>query len=432
MKRIFLILVKTAYSAALLGLFFVPLLVLATYQRMRKLEQAPGRVFIGINEIASNIHSIQNSLDSFGERTTALIYTNKFSLEGQFGQLSRNSLRMYINRNFSSSTYARFFYVFIRPLILALYFVKFMSRHDTWFFIWNHTFLPLNLDLLLLRLAKKKIIIMHCGDDVRYRPLQRAIDQSYGISSWPSDKASIGTFLSRFYFTRLSEAVGDVISFRDQATFQGKALIQFKAPMPRLNNIDSDRNKIVRILHAPSSRYVKGTAFVLEAIDMLKGRGIQFEFVLLENHPNEVVLKELMRSDILIDQPGVWAARLAMEGCSAGCCVIGGNRAEYCQQYDSPLLQFERDAKNLAAVLSDLIENPELLLDMKRKCFSFWESHYSPEAYYRYYEAIIAGDAPTFSPFPNQREILLSAASNWFEKMILWLFYHPKYSAYRD
>ena len=430
MKSVIYQFIRVFYQVLILGVSIVPLLLLAFWYRFQSAEASDQAVFIGVNEIASNIHSIQETLDLYGEKTTALIYTNKFSGEAPFYGVSGKARRIYINKYYSSSWLHRFFYIFVRPVMLLYYFAQFLKGHRIWFFVWNHTFLPWNLDLVLLRLAGKRVILMHCGDDVRYRPMQRAIDRSFGIDSWSSHKPSFKVFLRHFYFSALSEVVGDVISLRDQATFQRGSLIQFKFPMADIKKSGDGffKKEAVRILHAPSDREIKGTRFVLEAIEILRQLGIPFEFKLIEKESNERVLKEINRADILIDQPGTWVARLAMEGCSAGCCVIGGNQAEYMQNYDSPVIQFEKDAKKLANVLSELICDRDLLRNKKRECRIFWEKYYTQEAFYRHYESILRGTAPTFLPLRQQKQILISSSSNWLERMIVRFCYYPKQS----
>jgi hypothetical protein len=426
--RYLFITVRPTYSFLIIILFAPLLLVMVVYLRLAKPESIYNRVFIGIHEISSNIHSIQETLDSFGESTTSLIETNRFSGESQCGKRGENSTRIYLRSNFKSLFCRRLYNLFVKPLILALYFIKLIAGHGTWFFIWNHTFLPFNVDLLILKLTRKKIIIMHCGDDVRYRPLQRAIDKSRGFDSWSDDTSSLGVFLYQYYFVWLSELMGEVISIRDQATFQRKPLVFFRFPMQGTIFLNKKvNNDIKRIVHAPSCRYVKGTEVVMEAIEIMKRKNLKFEFTLLEGQTNENVLLELQRTDILIDQPGNWVGRLAVEACAAGCCVVGGNRSEYNNQYDSPVIQFERNASDLAKVLTKLINDEELLSDKKFQSYEFWKKHYSPEAYYRLYQSILTGDAPTFAPLSDQREILLKASSKWYEKVILYLFYYPKF-----
>jgi hypothetical protein len=56
------------------------------------------------------------------------------------------------------------------------------------------------------------------------------------------------------------------------------------------------------VLHAPTSRGVKGTAHVLAAVDALQREGVRFEFRLIEKMPHEALCRVLEASDIVVDE----------------------------------------------------------------------------------------------------------------------------------
>jgi glycosyltransferase involved in cell wall biosynthesis len=60
-------------------------------------------------------------------------------------------------------------------------------------------------------------------------------------------------------------------------------------------------NDLIRIVHLPTDRKIKGTDNVLKAIDILKGEGLKFEFQLLEGIPHSDAMAELYKADIVID-----------------------------------------------------------------------------------------------------------------------------------
>ena len=156
--------------------------------------------------------------------------------------------------------------------------------------------------------------------------------------------------------------------------------------------------------------------------------GFDFEFKILENVDNIEVLKELSTADIVIDQPGVWAGRLAIEACSAGCVVIGGNRADYVGRFDSPIIQFEKSVSNLTQTIKNLLDDRNFLREKKIQCHNFWMKYYSNESFLKSFELILQGNADKFYPLKNQKNILLKGSHNLLEKIILKLFYNPKYN----
>jgi glycosyltransferase involved in cell wall biosynthesis len=76
-------------------------------------------------------------------------------------------------------------------------------------------------------------------------------------------------------------------------------------------------------LHAPNHRGVKGTEYILAAIDQLKAEGLPVELVLAERISNDQVRRLMQEVDILADQlilPGYGLN--AIEGMASGLPVI--------------------------------------------------------------------------------------------------------------
>jgi len=153
---------------------------------------------------------------------------------------------------------------------------------------------------------------MHCGDDVRYRPLQKAINSSLGQNLW-NEKPSLTNFINKFSFQFISQISGKLISMRDQSTFQFKPLCFFQFPQEKILDNPKKAKKVPLLLHCPSNRLIKGTDIVIEAIKLLKQEGFLFEFEIIENSSNSYALERLKEAEVLIDQLGIWVARLAVD-----------------------------------------------------------------------------------------------------------------------
>jgi hypothetical protein len=77
------------------------------------------------------------------------------------------------------------------------------------------------------------------------------------------------------------------------------------------------------VIHAPTHRGVKGTRFVLEAVEKLRAEGVRFRFQLIEGLPRAEARKLFERADILIDQLLLgWYGGLAVELMALGRPVI--------------------------------------------------------------------------------------------------------------
>jgi glycosyltransferase involved in cell wall biosynthesis len=88
-------------------------------------------------------------------------------------------------------------------------------------------------------------------------------------------------------------------------------------------------NGIVKVYHTPNHKGIKGTEFLIEAIESLKSEGLLVELVLLENVNNDKVRKLLFEdADILVEQLILGYALSAIEGMACGLPVISNLEEE--------------------------------------------------------------------------------------------------------
>lgn len=83
------------------------------------------------------------------------------------------------------------------------------------------------------------------------------------------------------------------------------------------------QNAPVRVLHAPNHRGLKGTEFLIHAIDELRAEGLKIELVILEKVANDRVREAMQEVDIAADQfiiPGY--GMFAVEAMASGLPVI--------------------------------------------------------------------------------------------------------------
>lgn len=111
------------------------------------------------------------------------------------------------------------------------------------------------------------------------------------------------------------------------------------------------------VIHAPSKSHRKGTKYVLEAVERLRGEGYEFRFELCQKMSNIEVRKKLTRSQIAIDQlifPGY--GLFAIEAMGSGNAVIGSAVPGYNGFADDmPVLTTTPDTiyENLKRLLKD-------------------------------------------------------------------------------
>jgi hypothetical protein len=225
-----------------------------------------------------------------------------------------------------------------------------------------------------------------------------------------------------------AELFGIVVTIRNQATFQtGQCHHFFFAQYP-LSSGPRIPQAIPLIVHSPSNRLIKRTDVVLEAIEILKKEGHEFRFSLLEGLPNSEVVGILKSADIVVDQPATWPARLAIEGCASGCCVISGNHHEFVARPANPTLQFEADPAALASTIRHMLLDREELTERMRMCWEFWRDNYSPEVFHLGLCELLEGRGTTFGPLPDQKSLVLSRCNSGLERFLVRALYHPRAS----
>ena len=115
------------------------------------------------------------------------------------------------------------------------------------------------------------------------------------------------------------------------------------------------------IVHAPNHRHVKGTEYLLDAVDRLRVRGFPFELRLIEGVPRDEALRLYVDADIVADQfIGGAFGIFALEGMALGKPVLTYLDEEHLRRpiYNHPLVN--STPENLAEVLAALHAVPEL------------------------------------------------------------------------
>jgi hypothetical protein len=398
------------------------------------------KILISGFEIANNIATTKQALVLRGHDVHAFVFGDVSFYSEQEIYDFRSKL---ISIDFSS--YPSPIRIFLKILLFILnqfvrplgFFWALLGKYDAYIYIWRHSFLPLGLDLFFLsRILKKRVVVIHCGDDTRYRPIQSKMDRDIFGMAYTDDVDSEAerkylsegsSFLSAFLTQKIAEWSGvRILSLRSHATFQKRPAHFFRFSQRSLMNAPKPVKPHPLIVHAPSSRVNKGTKYVLEAIEILKEKAIEFDFELIEGKPNDYVLEKLRSADILIDQTGPWFGRLAMEAFALGCVVFSGNRQDYYRIKDpSPAIQFNPDSAMLARDLENILFNINVRNDLMRAGFFYWKEFYSPEKFGEYIEKIICDDAEFsyFYPPQNYKALLLKFSQGRFQRLMIQLFY---------
>jgi hypothetical protein len=185
----------------------------------------------------------------------------------------------------------------------------------------------------------KKIVILYLGSDLRARGVLPHIEKLADV-----------IFTTEFDHTFIHPKV---------------QYIPFPFEVDKFKKKEILKSSKLTICHAPTKRYLKGTEYILKAVDELKNK-FDFDFLLIEKKPHEEVLEiKKQRCDVLIDQltdfGGFGYGMNSME-----CLSMGIPSITYINpQYDKflkkhPFINANKD--NIKEVLTKVLTNPEFLL----------------------------------------------------------------------
>jgi hypothetical protein len=142
-------------------------------------------------------------------------------------------------------------------------------------------------------------------------------------------------------------------------------------------------NDTVKIIHSPNHRGVKGTEFIIQAVENLKNEGLKVELILLEKLPNEKVNELMADADILAEQLIIAHGLSAVEGMAKGLAVISNFEDEsrnkvfrtYSYLNECPIVS--AGPENITDVLRSLVVNPALRRELGVAGRAYVEKYHS-------------------------------------------------------
>ncbi|MDA8887811.1 glycosyltransferase [Hellea sp.] len=239
------------------------------------------------------------------------------------------------------------------------------------------TTFPTGSDLLLLKAAGKKVIIHFRGSEAR---LQSEFEKNNPFNYIHDDiERTIEKFpehAKRKYIS-LATDICDAIFVNDpeiQSYVPGSHIIERAIDLTLWNNVGVEETNEPLIVHAPSRRGVKGTEYVIKAVESLKKKGFKFKFQLVESMPHAEARAVYERADIIVDQLRIgWYGVLAVEAMALGKPVVAYIREdlEYTLGSKPPVINANPYTIELA--LKDLITDYNYRKEMSMRARSYCE-----------------------------------------------------------
>ncbi|MDW8332522.1 MAG: hypothetical protein RMK43_12805, partial [Cyclobacteriaceae bacterium] len=297
-------------------------------------------------EIGGQMQLLAETFRKRGVQATAVSYNDDFRGYQNDVMLSGRGWKMDINRFFFFLWALNHYHVF----------------HFFWgYSLWNWWKFHL-LDLPVLKLFRKKIIVHFRGLDVidiRYFDYLRDKNRGLKVSAPPLNRPDQRKKLKKWlrYADEVLVSEPDLFAVVPDAILSPQVIdIRY---WTSTQNPLSEKDGVIRIVHAPSSRRKKGTDFIEEAIKNLQDKGYPVQLILAENQPHHKIRELYEISDIGIDQVLYgWHGKVSVELMALEKPVICNINSEW-KKYRPELPVIHADPSNLVSVLELLITDPD-------------------------------------------------------------------------
>lgn len=236
-----------------------------------------------------------------------------------------------------------------------------LRQYDVFHLYFGNTLFPYPYpDLVVLRSLGKRIIFHFCGCDVRNRA---ATLREYNLSGCSE---CVSLVCMGKHHPDPSRADVALVSTPDLLEFvpgsmlmPGPVDLQKWTPRPpRTMPISSDDP--VRILHAPSDREIKGTRYLLDAVERLKAAGYPVELLLLEGVPHAEVVEFCNLADLAVDQLMIGAyGTVSIEMMAKGVPVVCRIRDDLRRYYADALPVVSAEPDSIYSTLEGLLQRPD-------------------------------------------------------------------------
>ena len=366
------------------------------------------RVFIGKHEVAGYFKSLKIGFDKINVRAD-FVQLNEHKFYGSnnikyqyFTRLWRLSW-FYRNKTDKKDLIKKSFFIILNELLNFLFVIRSVFVYKVFIFSYGETISNRIYEFWLYKLLGKKTIFVFLGSDSR---------PPYMAAKYINDELEVNyevlskTTLSQKNKIKRIEKFSDFcINWGPYGQFHEKNFINVVNLGLPLNikpvQINDSKHKIVKILHTPSDSAIKGTKYILNALDILKKEGILFDLNLLSNVTNDEVLDAITNCDFIIDcrfsdtPIGMFGAEAALLGKPT---IVGGylhnNIEKYFSDIESIPPALYVHPNKIKQGIKKMIIDHEFRNSVAAKAFDFAKNNYTSRHVALNYMQIINGNFP--------------------------------------
>jgi glycosyltransferase involved in cell wall biosynthesis len=271
----------------------------------------------------------------------------------------------------------------VNNIRVAMFFLKAITKYDIFHFHFGYTLLPKFYDVFLLKLLRKKVFFHYHGCDIKDRayllkkdvysachtcnPIRcnKNIPESKAIAKKYADGVFLGT--------------PDLIEFYPQGVWLPPP-IHIDEIEKAAEGIAVSESDTIKLLHAPSDPLLKGTEYVLRAVEELKEEGLPIELILVQNRPWQEAIKLFKTADIAIDQFRMGAyGHFAAECMALKKPVICYIREDVKKYYPDDLPIIISTGDTLAATIRTLIADMGKLKRIGNASYDYIKKYHDPD-----------------------------------------------------
>lgn len=316
------------------------------------------RVIHGTMEIANQMYTVTKGLKKLGVNAKTLnYYPNYLGYKADY-TLNINSFKDTKEAN-------------IETKILA---AKMIAENDVFHFYFGTSLTLDYSDFPLLKQLGKKVIMQYLGSDVRM------YSKAIKLNKYAKAKNTNEDYIKR-KLELISKYVPDCLVDYELAEYvkdyhlnihYTRAAIDLK----KYKFIRQTYNKKFKIVHAPTSPEIKGTNYILKAIEELKEK-YDFEFELVQGMSHEQATQIYEKADLIIDQILIGAHGLfAVESMAMGKPVICWISDFMKEKYPKELPIISANPDNIKEKIEYIIKNKDMLKEIGIKGRMYAEKYH--------------------------------------------------------
>ena len=327
------------------------------------------RIFIGLREIANITATYAKGFEALGHDTFTILWSrNRFYPNSKYDLVIAD----HFDASQSNKGYWNTWLTKIKRAVFRLSsFIYSLATCDIYIFTYGSSFLHRYIDYPIIKLFRKKIISVFLGSEIRhwyaYEQEMRYLGMYEDVKPYIEYARNQpgGPLHEKLDIIHAAEKYADLIlSLPSMSQLLKRPYMRINIPLD-LNQyqFNINNNELPIVVHAPSDRGVKGTNFIMAAVDHLQQEGVEFKFKLIENMSNADVRQLLADSDIVVDQLFSHSvATLALEAMACGNVVLARFTPTYSLiPSDCPVVNVNKDT------LVEQLRNILLDRDLRRK-----------------------------------------------------------------